>query len=88
MALMSTSRYAVALVDVIGIGDHLESGLEFLRWVRDNSPETAVLVLTAYRTPWLEEIALATGMSHVLGNPKRFDDIAELLLALEPERLC
>ena len=86
--LMSASRYAVALVDVVGTGDHLESGLEFVRWVRSNSPQTAIVVLTAYRTAWLDENAVAAGIAHVLDKPKRFDDIAELLLALEPEPVC
>lgn len=86
-ALMSSARYAVALVDVVGTGDHLESGLEFVRWVRRSSPETSVVVLTAYRTALLDEMALAAGISHVLDKPARFDDIAEILRALQTEPL-
>lgn len=87
-ALMSASTYAIALVDVVGTGDYVESGLEFVRWVRSNSPQTAIVVLTAYRTPWLDENAVAEGIAHILDKPKRFDDIAELLLAIEPEVVC
>ena len=88
--LMSASRYAVALVDVIGTGDDLENGLEFVRWVRRSWPETTVVVLTAYRTAWLDELALAAGVSHVFDKPKPFDEIVELVLALgpEPEPVC
>lgn len=87
-ALMSASRYAIALVDVVATGDRIESGLEFVRWVRRNSPETAVVVLTAYRTAWLDEVAVDAGISHILDKPKRFDDIADVLLAIEPEQAC
>lgn len=86
--LMSESQYDVALVDVVGTGHPLESGFEFVQWIRSSSPETAVVVLTAYRTPRLNEIALAAGILHVLDKPKRFDEIAELLTAIEPERSC
>lgn len=86
--LMSESRYDVALVDVVATGAPLESGLEFVRWVRASSPDTAVVVLTAYRTPQLNEIALAEGINHVLDKPKGFNEIAHLLVTLEPEQAC
>jgi two-component system response regulator PilR (NtrC family) len=86
--LMSRGRYAVALVDVVGTGDRPESGLEFVCWVRRSWPETVVVVLTAYRTDRVDEIALAAGIFHVLDKPKRFDEIVDLVLALGAEQLC
>lgn len=81
--LVGSASYAVALVDVVVTGDGEESGVAFLRWLRTASPETVVVVLTAFRTTWLEDFAMSVGVTHLFDKPKRFDEIVEVVVGAE-----
>lgn len=80
--LLGRASYAVALVDVVVTGHDEESGAAFLRWLRDASPSTAIVVLTAFRTTWLEDYAQTLGVLHVFDKPKPFDEIVNLVWTL------
>jgi ActR/RegA family two-component response regulator len=84
-ALAGCAHYEVALVDVVLTGRGQESGAEFLRWLREASPETIVVVLTAFRTPWLEDFARSLGITHFLDKPKSFDEILAALSSLHAD---
>jgi DNA-binding response OmpR family regulator len=77
--LVGNRRYALAVVDIMVTGHAAESGMTFLRWLHDSSPETVLVVLTAYRTAWMEHFALSLGVTLFLDKPKSFDEIAGLL---------
>jgi DNA-binding NtrC family response regulator len=78
-SLVERRTYAIAVVDIVATGHASETGMAFLQWLRDKSPETLVIVLTAYRTAWLEHFALDLGVTLFLDKPKSFDEIANLV---------
>jgi DNA-binding response OmpR family regulator len=80
--LAGATCYAVVLVDVVLTGHGEESGVAFLRWLRNASPQTVVVVLTAFRTPWLEAFARTAGVAHVYDKPAPFEEIVNLVSAL------
>jgi DNA-binding response OmpR family regulator len=77
--LVSDCKYAIAIVDVVLSGHPAEFGMAFLRWLRERSPTTIPVVLTGYRTAWLEHFASGLGITLILDKPKSFDEIAGLL---------
>ena len=85
-AIVANQDYTVAIVDILLTGRQTEDGVIFLRWLRTTSPETAVVVLTAYRTEWLEHFAFSLGISLVFDKPKRFDEIVHLVGTLMSKR--
>jgi DNA-binding response OmpR family regulator len=80
--LVNGITYGVALVDIVVTGHAAETGMAFLRWLREKSPQTVVVVLTAYRTAWLEHFASSLGITLLFDKPKRFDEIVEVVSTL------
>ena len=80
--LVNRRRYAAALVDVLITGQDAEAGISFLRWLREISPQTVVILLTAYRTASLENMATDCGVTRVFDKPKRFEEIAAMIASL------
>jgi DNA-binding response OmpR family regulator len=79
-------HYSMALVDIVVTGHDAEIGMSFLRWLRENSPATTPVVLTGYRTAWLEHFALSLGITFVFDKPKSFEEIADLISTVLSER--
>ena len=77
--LVSDRNYAIAIVDIVLSGHAAETGMTFLRWLRESSPTTIAVVLTGYRTAWLEHFAAGLGITFLLDKPKSFDEIAGLI---------
>lgn len=80
--LVNSLGYAVAIVEVVVTGCGEESGIAFLNWLREASPKTAIVVLTAFRTACLEELLRSLGISHLFDKPKRFDEIVDVVSRL------
>jgi DNA-binding response OmpR family regulator len=80
--LVNRRRYGAALVDVLITGQDAEAGISFLRWLREASPQTVVILLTAYRTASLESLAAACGVARVFDKPKPFEEIAAIIASL------
>jgi two-component system, NtrC family, response regulator PilR len=78
-SLIANRAYAIAIIDIVGTGDAAETGMAFLEWLLEKSPQTLVVVLTAYRTAWLEHFALSLGVAFFLDKPKSFDEIVDVL---------
>src|SRR5439155_27139378 len=78
--LLRGRRYAAALVDILITGRRADAGLEFLAFLGDRAPATAMVVLTAYGTEWLEILTRKLGVTHFFAKPKRFDDIADAVV--------
>jgi DNA-binding NtrC family response regulator len=68
-ALISGNTYAALISDLHLTSIRSNEGLELVRMVRHRSPETKVIMLTAYSTPEVEKEALACGVSRVLNKP-------------------
>jgi ActR/RegA family two-component response regulator len=69
--LLAASRFAVAVVDLrLSPADDEHAGLEVVRRIRDRSPETRVVVLTAYGSPSVEAEARRLGVDSLLAKPQ------------------
>ena len=77
--LIERREYVIAVIDIVGTGDAAETGMTFLEWLRKKSPQTVVVVLTAYRTAWLEHFSLNLGVAFFLDKPKSFDEIIDVV---------
>lgn len=53
--------------------------LSMLTWIREHSPRTQVILMTAFGGPDLTHRALELGASRVVGKPFEMDEIADLV---------
>lgn len=81
-SLLLTRRYAVSMIDVMGTGVRPDAGVSFLTWLREISPETSIIVLTAYRTAWLEHFTRELRIRHFFDKPVHFGDVVGALSSL------
>ena len=82
-ALIAANTYALAIIDVhlSGRTDYLE-GLEIAAKLREISPRTAVIVMTALGTPEPERRAAEAGAHSFLRKPARLAHVAEVAIGL------
>ncbi|HEX9083330.1 MAG TPA: response regulator [Gemmatimonadaceae bacterium] len=81
-SMIGAREYAVAVTDVVVTGAGIDAGTAFLSWLRETAPRTAVIVLTGYRTAWLERFTRNLGITHFFDKPPHFADIVDALSAL------
>lgn len=76
------SLYDVAITDLrLGGADEVD-GLDLAHFIRNASPSTRVVVLTAYGSPELEDRAARLGVERFLAKPQPLADLAELVRSL------
>ncbi|HEV8269526.1 MAG TPA: response regulator [Thermoanaerobaculia bacterium] len=75
----STAAYAAVIVDLRLTAGAGAEGLEFLRFVRERSRSTAVVVLSAYGSTEIEERARELGCEAFLSKPRPLDEIADVI---------
>lgn len=80
--LLSSTRYAAAIIDLRLTGVHGAEGLEILAFVEEHCPETRTLLLTAYGSPDVTREARARGADVVLSKPQPLPDMAQVVLSL------
>lgn len=69
--LLGSTRFAIAVVDLrLSPADDEHAGLEVVRSIRRRSPETRVVVLTAYGSSTVEAEARALGIDSLLAKPQ------------------
>ena len=69
--LLATSRFAVAVVDLrLSPADDEHAGLAVVRRIRQRSPATRVVLLTAYGSPSVEAEAHRLGVDSLLAKPQ------------------
>ena len=68
-ALVASRRYDAVLADLRLGGSHSAEGLDIVSFVRQHSPETKVLLLTAYGSPEIEQEAWRRGVHAFLHKP-------------------
>lgn len=69
--LLATSRFAVAVVDLrLSPEDDEHAGLGVVRRIRELSPQTRVVLLTAYGSHAVEEEARRLGVDSLLAKPQ------------------
>lgn len=81
-AMLVHDRYAVVIADLRLTGVHGAEGLELLNCVRERSPWTRSILLTAYGSAELESEALRRGADLVLHKPRPLDSLAQEVFAL------
>jgi DNA-binding NtrC family response regulator len=83
-ALLSNRPYALLLADLRLSGIHSAEGLDLVAFTRERSPETRVVVLTAYGTPEIEREARRLGADAFLSKSTPLAEVARVALALLP----
>ncbi|MEA2569498.1 MAG: hypothetical protein QOI24_1499 [Acidobacteriota bacterium] len=81
-ALIVTSRYALVIADLRLSWSYAVEGLEILRFVRQYSRGTRVIILTAYAGPEIQRSARALGADAFLQKPVPLPDIAAAVYRL------
>lgn len=82
-SLLRTRSYALAIVDVHLSGrTDLTEGLDLAATIRDTSPGTAVILMTALGTPETEQLASEVGASSFVRKPTRLSRVADIAFGL------
>jgi DNA-binding response OmpR family regulator len=82
-ALLADAFYAVAIVDLRlsgGVDD--TEGLDLIKYIRERSPKSGILLLTAFGNPSVELEALSRGADAFLHKPMPLPDIAHVVIEL------
>lgn len=80
--LLDASRYDIVLADLRLSGIEGVEGLEIVSYVREKSPRTKVVLLTAYGTAAIREEAVRRGVDAFLNKPQPLAEIARVVSAL------
>ncbi|MEA2238352.1 MAG: hypothetical protein QOC81_3076 [Thermoanaerobaculia bacterium] len=75
-ALIATRYYTVVIADLRLSGTYAVEGLAILRFVRDHSPVTRAIILTAHTAPGIQRSAKALGAEAFLPKPTPLVEIA------------
>ncbi|MCI0490267.1 MAG: response regulator [Blastocatellia bacterium] len=77
--LLNGPRYSVAIVDLRLTGVDGVEGLEFIEYLRELSPETRTILLTAYGSVEIEQEARRRGVDIFLHKPKPLHEMAQVV---------
>jgi two-component system OmpR family response regulator len=81
-ALVSRHRYDLVVADLRLSDVHGSEGLALIGHVRECSPDTQFILLTAYGSPDLEREARRMGAARVLHKPKPLPEVAQIVFSL------
>ena len=81
-ALVSNVRYDIVIADLRLTGVHGAEGLDMIGFVREHSPWTRTILLTAYGSPEVEAEARRRGVDAFVRKPRPLPDLAQLALGL------
>ncbi|HSK77983.1 MAG TPA: response regulator [Thermoanaerobaculia bacterium] len=81
-ALLSHIRYTLLIADLRLTGIHSNEGLELIRFVRERSPWTRVIVLTGHGSVEIEGEAVGRGVDAFLLKPQPLAALAEIAARL------
>lgn len=81
-ALLAHLRYALLIVDLRLTGIHSNEGLELVRFARERSPWTRIIVLTGYGSADMEAEALDRGVDAFLHKPRPLSELAAIVAEL------
>jgi DNA-binding response OmpR family regulator len=81
-ALLSTRQYSVAIVDLRLSGSYGSEGLDIISLLREKSPETRTVLLSANMTKEAEKAAEEMGVDVVLSKPIPLSGVAEIVFGL------
>ena len=81
-ALLSSHSYTVAIADLRLTGINGTEGLELISYVREKSPGTKVLLLTAYGSQEIQAEATRRGVDAFLQKPKPLAEVANVVSSM------
>ena len=80
--LLESTEYNVVIQDLrLGKNGNTE-GLDTIRMIRQQNPQTRIIVLTAYGSPEVEEEAKRCGVDAFLRKPKPLSEVAQVVQGL------
>ena len=80
--LLKSQEYAATIVDLQFTGTENLDGLKLLQRIKEVSPATRCVVLTAYASGEIEAEALKAGADAFLRKPKPLSELAEVIFDL------
>jgi DNA-binding NtrC family response regulator len=86
-ALLANVCYSVVIADLRLTGINGVEGLELVVSVRQRSPQTRIIILTAYGSPETEKEALRRGVDAFLRKPIPLPQLAQILVAFKESRI-
>ena len=81
-ALLAHRSYDVVIADLRLTGSSGREGLEIVRFLRERSPESPIVLLTAYGSKEIELEATELGADAFLQKPKPLAELAEIIFSL------
>lgn len=81
-ALLALHDYALAILDLRLSGTHGAEGLEVIASVRAHSPDTRIILLTAYGSREIEAEARLRGADAFLQKPRPLAEVAQIASGL------
>jgi DNA-binding response OmpR family regulator len=81
-ALLSPGRYAVVIADLRLSASEPNGGLRLLRRVRESSPQTRTVLLTAYGSPEAEAEARRMGVDALLAKAEGLREVGSVVRGL------
>ena len=81
-ALLAPDRYAVVIADLRLSAADASGGLRLLRRVRESSPQTRTVLLTAYGSPEAEAEARRMGVDALLAKAAGLREVASVVRGL------
>ena len=81
-ALLAEHRYTVAILDLRLSGTPSAEGLDLIASVRARSPQTRIILLTAYGSREIEAEARRRGADAFLHKPKPLAEVAKIASSL------
>lgn len=76
---LKTAEFDLVITDISMPG---MSGLELLAWIRENYPDTAVVVMTAYGSEDKKEEAISLGARNYIEKPFEIKEIKQLVMEI------
>jgi DNA-binding NtrC family response regulator len=82
LSMLSEQIYDIVIADLRLSGTMSEEGLDVIRAARERSLDTRIILLTAYRTPSVDEKAHLLGADKLLQKPQPLPELAQTVFAL------
>ena len=82
VALLAEHEYGIAILDLRLSGTPGAEGLDLIESVRDGSPHTRIILLTAYGSREIEAEAFRRGADAFLHKPKPLSEVAQIASSL------
>lgn len=82
VSMISNGGYRVVIADLRLSGTDNEDGLSLLRLIRDEHPQSRVILVTGYGSPEIKAAALALGATHYFEKPVLPEVVLTALMGL------